>query len=167
MSHEKIWVCPHCNFSQIQLGPGDPHALNNAPVRQFIEYICHHCGNRMTPPGGLFTEGGARNNAAPGAELSAAGKLLSITCANFAHTGTGTAIITLDADAEDDGSHNDGLVVNLTSGSGAHMTIPATAVVPAGSRTVSVTVTGVGAGTSLLTAAATGSVSKTVTATAT
>ena len=162
MAHEKIWTCPHCNTAQIQLGPGDPHGLNKPPVRQFEEYVCFKCGNRMTPPGGLPGENGARNIAAPGSELSADGKLLSIACPNFSHLATGTATITLDGAAKDGG-----LTVTLTSSDEAKMTIPASVVVAGGATTATVTVTGVGAGASTLTASATGSVNKTVVATAT
>jgi hypothetical protein len=119
----------------------------------------------MTPPGGLPGENGARNVAAPGSEQSAAGKLLSIACPDFSHLATGTGTVTLDTDAEDDGSG--GLTVNLTSSDTGKMTVPASIVVPAGSTSKTFTVTGVAGGTSTLTASATGSSNKTVVATAT
>jgi hypothetical protein len=150
------WTCAHCNFI---------NARPDMRGRVIEEFCCAKCGNAgpgAIPAGTFDATGSILTADADTLEFQAEGKLKSITCADFANTGTGTAIITLDGPAK-----AGGLEVTLTSGTPAKMTIPATATVLEGNTSVSVVVTGVAAGTSLLTAAATGSVNKTVTATAT
>ncbi len=67
--------------------------------------------------------------------------VLSVACANFAHTTTGTATVTISAAAP-----FGGVVVDLTSSDEAKATVPATVTVLEGDTTADYTVTGVGAG---------------------